>query len=147
MYNSRIVNKAHKIDLYNSACRNYLYSLQHKQRVRALLIVFCSQLSTCRLESVLINRLALGFRHATNSREDSKLRTTTLRGPPTFAAGSFLGNIDGPIRSLPDEFYDDDDVEEDIVENNALQSDSGYDTISTVKRAASSSSVIAKTNV
>ena len=44
--------------------------------------------------------------HGANAREDSEFRSRTGLEPPTFATGPYLGNIGGPVRTLPDEFDD-----------------------------------------
>ena len=62
-----------------------------------------------RLEVVLVNRLVLNLSYATNNREGTDIRTTTNFGPLTFAAGPFLGNVGGPVRSFSDTFDVDDD--------------------------------------
>ena len=70
----------------------------------------------CRLQVVITNRLVLNLSHAANGREDSEFTTRTNLDPPKFASGPFLGNIGGPVRSLPDEFYDE-ELEDDVPAN------------------------------
>ena len=59
----------------------------------------------------MTNRLALnliqGASASASAREDSEFRTRTGLEPPTFAAGPYLGNIGGPVRTLPHDFDDD----------------------------------------
>ena len=54
----------------------------------------------------MTNRLVLNLIHGADTREDSHFRTQTGLEPPTFAAGPYLGNIGGPVRTLPDDFDD-----------------------------------------
>ena len=99
-----------------------------------------------RLQVVLVNRLVLNLNHAANAREDSdsELRTRTNLEPPTFAAGPFLGNIGGRVRSLSDEFYDDElevEVEEGVFDDgDGLKSVRGDAAISVIERKIASSS-------
>ena len=60
--------------------------------------------SESRLQIVMTNRLVLNLIHGANAREDSEFRTQTGLEPPTFATGPYLGNIGGPVRSLLDDF-------------------------------------------
>ena len=72
-------------------------------------LVKCScnwYLSAHRLQIVNTNRLILNLIHGANAREDSEFRTRTGLEPPTFATGPYLGNIGGPVRTLPDDFDD-----------------------------------------
>ena len=69
----------------------------------ALCIAFfkCSPIQS--LQTVIVNRLILNLIQGADHREDSDFRTVTGLEPPTFATGSFLGNIGGPLRTLPDD--------------------------------------------
>lgn len=59
------------------------------------------------LQIVLINRLVLNLSHAANANDDSEFRTKTGLEPLSFASGPVLGNIGGPVRSFPDEDWED----------------------------------------
>ena len=100
----------------------------------------CTLLSAYRLQIVLVNRLVLNLSHAANSREDSEYHTRTNLELPTFAKGPFLGNIGGPVHSLPDEYYND-EVEEDVEDNEDVQPDQGDGAVSTVKCNTASFSI------
>ena len=58
----------------------------------------------------MTNRLVLNLSHTANTREDSEFRTRTGLEPPIFVNNSILGNIGGPLRTLPDGFEDDEDI-------------------------------------
>ena len=45
--------------------------------------------------------------NAANAREESEFETRTGLESPIFAAGPFLGNIGGPVRTLLNDFDDD----------------------------------------
>ena len=91
----------------------------------------------------MVNRLVLNLSRVVNTREDSESRSSTNLGPPTFAAGPFLGNIGGHVRTLPDDFYDE---EEGAVDSNTIQADgsgqSDRDTSDAERSAASSRKVV-----
>ena len=65
----------------------------------------------------MVNRLILNLVQGADNREDTEFRTRTGLEPPSFAAGSFLGDIGGPVRTLPDdmddELYDGDESDTD----------------------------------
>ena len=86
-----------------------------------------------RFQIVLVNRLILNLSHAANPSEDSELRTRTKLVPPTYAVGTFLGNIGGPVRSLPDEFYDDEFGEDVVKDNEDVQPDRGEGVVSALE--------------
>ena len=78
----------------------------------------------------MTNRLILNLIHGANAREDSEFRTQTGVEPPTFAAGPYLGNIGGPVRTLPDDF--DDELVEDgdgAIQTGQLEIELGSDSI------------------
>ena len=54
----------------------------------------------------MINRLILNLAQGADQRENSDFRTRTGFEAPAFAAGSFLGNIGGPVRTFPDNYGD-----------------------------------------
>ena len=60
-----------------------------------------------RFQFVLVNRLVLSLSDAANPQEDTEFRSRTGLEPPTFAAGPFLGNIGGPVRTIEDDLDDD----------------------------------------
>ena len=71
----------------------------------------------------LVCRLVLSLSHAANTRDDSEFTRKTNLEPPQFASGPFLGNIGGPVRSLPDRFYDE-EIEDDVpADTNEIQDD------------------------
>ena len=53
----------------------------------------------------------MNLSHAADTSEESEFRSRTGIEPPTFAAGPVLGNIGGPLRTLPDDLDDDDALE------------------------------------
>ena len=55
----------------------------------------------------MVNRLILNLVQGADHREDSEFRTRTGLEPPGFASGPFLGDIGGPVRTLPDDVDDD----------------------------------------
>ena len=69
------------------------------------------------MQAVIVNRLILNLVQGADNREDTELRTQTGLEPPVFATGPFLGDIGGPLRTLPDnmddELYEGDEVDND----------------------------------
>ena len=74
---------------------------------------------------MIVNRLVLNLSHSANEREESESRSSTKIEAPVFASNSFLGNIGGTMRSIPNdvdddlsETEDDDSFFEDEVQDN-----------------------------
>ena len=90
----------------------------------------------------------LNLSYSANSREDSEFRTRTNHVLPAFAVGPFLGNIGGPVRSLPDEFYDD-EIDRDVVKDgDGVRPGQGDGNVSVVEpNVASSSNEIEEVSV
>ena len=55
----------------------------------------------------MVNRLVLNLSHTVSTREDSEFRSRTGMDVPVFARHSVLGSIGNPVRTLPDEIYED----------------------------------------
>lgn len=88
------------------------------------------------LQIILINRLVLNLSHAANANDDSDFRTRTGLEPLSFASGPVLGNIGGPVRSFPDDDWDDEVPDE----------SEGYEMVS-LDRAGSETEIAGPSNV